>query len=443
MKVFQNKKIFITILSVIFSGIISAQNESQFSTDEDSLSLEWIIQEVIQHHPIVQSAQEALNKADAQIGLANSGYYPNVSFSANINTVGPVPSLSIPDLGSFSLTPRNNVSGAFSVEQNIYDFGKTAHSVELADESKKLTQQSMEQVKQNLALKAVQVYYSLDFLQEAIRIKDEQLKTLNEHLAFVSKRKETGSATDYEILSTQVKISGIESQKLDLQASLEIQLSALNSLLGQPAKVFHNVKQDMEVEKSSMTGNSMFSYAYQNRNEMIIAKEKEQLAAMRVEQVKTQNNPSLYFIANGGAKNGFVPDIKRIRANYAVGLGVSIPIFDGTREKYKVLEAQSAVETSTLETEITRRNISSEVVENETNLKTATKKINQAKLQLKQAEKALSLANVSYESGVITNLDLLDATTAVSESRLLLLKSQIDYVVNIYRLNASLGEKLY
>ncbi len=443
MKVFQNKKIFITILSVIFSGIISAQNESQFSTDEDSLSLEWIIQEVIQHHPIVQSAQEALNKADAQIGLANSGYYPNVSFSANINTVGPVPSLSIPDLGSFSLTPRNNVSGAFSVEQNIYDFGKTAHSVELADESKKLTQQSKEQVKQNLALKAVQVYYSLDFLQEAIRIKDEQLKTLNEHLAFVSKRKETGSATDYEILSTQVKISGIESQKLDLQASQEIQLSALNSLLGQPAKVFHNVKQDMEVEKSSMTGNSMFSYAYQNRNEMIIAKEKEQLAAMRVEQVKTQNNPSLYFIANGGAKNGFVPDIKRIRANYAVGLGVSIPIFDGTREKYKVLEAQSAVETSTLETEITRRNISSEVVENETNLKTATKKINQAKLQLKQAEKALSLANVSYESGVITNLDLLDATTAVSESRLLLLKSQIDYVVNIYRLNASLGEKLY
>ena len=64
-------------------------------------------------------------------------------------------------------------------------------------------------------------------------------------------------------------------------------------------------------------------------------------------------------------------------------------------------------------------------------------------MQLEQANEALSLAKASYQSGVITNLDLLDAATAVSESQLLLLKSEIDYVVNIYNLNASLGEKLY
>ncbi len=441
MKTLQNKFVFFTILSLVFSTLVSAQETGQ--TSNDSLSLEWIIQEVIQSHPMVQSAQEALNKADAQIGLAHSGFYPNVNFGASFNTVGPVPTLTIPDMGSFSFVPRNNISGAFSVQQNIYDFGKTAQNVALADESKKLTEQSMEQVKQNLALKSVQIFYSLDFLQEALKIKDEQLKTLNEHLDFVLKRKETGSATDYEILSTRVKISGIESQKLDLEAARDIQLSALNSLLGLPAKTFHNVKQDMTVEKSTASGDLLLEQAFQNRNEMIMAKEKEQLASMHIDQVKIQNNPSVYFVANGGAKNGYIPNINKIKANYAVGLGVSIPIFDGTREKYNILQAQSAAETTALETEITRRNISNEVVENETNLNTAFRKIDQSKLQLEQAEQALKLAKVSYQSGVITNLDLLDATTTVSESRLQLLKSQIDYVVNFYRLNASLGEKLY
>ena len=442
MKTFQTS-IFFILLSLIFPSLVSAQKAGISSTPGDSLTLEWIIHEVILSHPVVRSAQEDLNKADAKIGLAQAGYYPNVDFSADFNTVGPVPSLTIPDLGSFSLFPRNNISGAFTVHQNIYDFGKTARNVALADESKKLSEQTVEQVKQNLSLKVVQTYYSLDYLQEAIKIKEEQLRTLNEHLDFVLKRKETGSATDFEILSTKVKISAIESQKLDLDVAREVQLSELNALLGLPAETFHYVKEKINVEQTNIPADSLLSHAYRNRNEMLLAKEKEQLAAMKVEQVKLQNNPSLFFIANAGAKNGFVPNVEEIKPNFVVGLGVNIPIFDGNREKYHILQAQSTAESTVLETEVTRRNISSEVVESETRLKTANKKIVQAKLQLEQAEQALELAEVSYQSGVITNLDLLDANTAVSETRLLLLKSQIDYVVNVYRLNASLGERLY
>lgn len=439
----QIKYLLILIVAVLITSTVTAQQSPPDEAAGDSLTLEWIIQEVVQHHPLVQSAEEALKGADAQIGLAKSGYYPNVDFSANFNTVGPVPSLTIPDMGTFSFMPRNNISGAFNVHQDIYDFGKTAQSVAIAGEGKSITEQSKEQVKQKLALRSIQVYYTLDFLQEAVKIKEEQLQTLNEHLDFVIKKKETGSATDYEILSTKVKISGIESQLLDLKASQEVQLSALNSLLGMPSETIHKVKQVLDAEMPVISGDSLINRAFAKRNEMLIAKKKEQLAAMKVDMEKTKNSPSLFFIANGGVKNGFIPDIKKIRPNYVVGLGVNIPVFDATREKYNVIKAQSDAETTVLETEITRRNISSEVVENETKIQTAAQKVNHAKLQLEQAEEALSLAKLSYQSGVITNLDLLDATTAASESRLLLLKSQIDYVVNIYMLNASLGEKLY
>ena len=442
MRTLQNNFIII-LLCLIFPAFVSAQNTEKNIQPGDSLSLEWIIREVIQTHPMVQSAQENLNKADAQIGLARSGYYPNVNFSANANTVGPVPSLTIPDMGTFHFMPRNNYNAVLSVQQNIYDFGKTDRNVALAGESKKLTETSVEQVKQSLSIRAIQVYYTLEYLQEAIKIKEEQLRTLNEHLDFVLKRKETGSANDFEVLSTKVKISAIENQRLDLDVSREVQLSELNALLGLPAETPHVVKESIHVAQTSVPADSMLVYAYRNRNEMLIAKEKEQLAGMKVEQVKLQNNPSLFFTANGGARNGYVPETQKIKANYVVGVGMNIPIFDATRKKYNVLQASSAAESTLFETEITRRNISSEVVESETRLRTSDKKIVQAKLQLEQAEEALSLAEVSYEAGVITNLDLLDANTAVSESRLLVLKSQIDYVVNVYRLSASLGEKLY
>jgi outer membrane protein TolC len=70
-------------------------------------------------------------------------------------------------------------------------------------------------------------------------------------------------------------------------------------------------------------------------------------------------------------------------------------------------------------------------------------KINQFELQLSQALKAYSLAETSFKSGTITNLDLLDANTSVSESRLMLLKSRIDYAASIYKLKAALGERIY
>jgi outer membrane protein TolC len=67
----------------------------------------------------------------------------------------------------------------------------------------------------------------------------------------------------------------------------------------------------------------------------------------------------------------------------------------------------------------------------------------QFKLQLEQAQKAYSLAETSFRSGTITNLELLDANTAVSESRLMLLKARIEYAASIYRLKTALGERLY
>lgn len=52
-------------------------------------------------------------------------------------------------------------------------------------------------------------------------------------------------------------------------------------------------------------------------------------------------------------------------------------------------------------------------------------------LQLSHAQEAFALAETSIKAGSITNLDLLDAATAVLESKLLLLKSKIDYRLNV------------
>lgn len=172
-------------------------------------------------------------------------------------------------------------------------------------------------------------------------------------------------------------------------------------------------------------------------------KSKKKRLIVFIPLVRAENHPSLNFLAQGGWKNGYVPDINKIRPNYVIGLGLLIPVFDANRLKYNTLVAESSIESSSQETELTRRDISSEVVKNESRLMTAAEKIEQTELLLTQAKEAFELAENSFSAGAITNLDLLDASSNVSESKLMVLRSRVDYAISLNLLKASLGERIY
>lgn len=439
--IFKNNRYFRFFLPVI--GILILGTAKGQTIPGDSLSLNAIIEEVTANHPMVKKAMEDLNVSDAKIGLAESNYLPNVDFASSYSRMGPISTITIPDMGSFSFVPHDNYSAAINVNQTIYDFGKTEKSVLLEKQGKELILRSVEQVKQKLSQAVIANYYTLVYLQEALKIKDEQLKTLNEHLNYIRKKQETGSATQYEILTTEVRISTIENQKTDLETARQVQVCQLNSLLGKPESTNQKVKKELNTLLPSLQNDALITSAMQNRDEMKLASEKAKLTQLRYNLTSYQNKPVVNAFLSGGIKNGYTPYLYDPKANFVAGFGVKVPIFDGKRIKYNLAQAQSAIQTNDQETEIARRGIVNEVVEGEAVVKASQKKVEQGELQLRQATQAYSLAKIRFDSGVITNLELLEGSTAVSESRLQLLKAKIDYTVSLYKLKSAAGERLY
>ena len=425
------------------SGLFLSYPVISKSQVKDSLSLNQVIKEVVENHPVVKKAIEDLNNTDAKIGLAETAKNPFVDFSASYARIGPVPTITIPNMGKFSFTPHDNYNAVFNLNQTLYDFGKTEKTIELEKEGKELSRKTVEQVKQKLSQAVIANFYTLAFIQEAIKIKDEQIKTLNEHLVSVKKKQETGSATKYEILTTQVRLSSIENQKTDLEAALKSQQCQLNSLLGQDQSTFHLVKVDLTLPMQMVSKDSLIARALQNRDEMKIAMERSKLANLRLKLTGMQNNASINGYISGGIKDGYTPYIYDPKLNFVAGVGLRVPIFDGKRMKYTVVQAKSAILVNDQETEISRRGIINEVVDNEVNITASQQKVEQGELMLNQANQAFALAKVKFEAGVITNLELLENSTAVAESRLMLLKAKIDHTVNLYKLKSAIGERLY
>jgi outer membrane protein TolC len=433
-------KLTVFLLLIPFTMV---QGQRADNISGDSLSLSQVLNEVIHNYPSIKKAQTDLESSDAKIGLAKTAYLPNIDFSASYVLLGPTSNITIPGMGSFQMNPANNYSAGVNLEENIYDFGKTKKNIDFEKQSKELVGLSIDQLKQKLSGMMIGNFYSILFLQEAIKIKDEELVTLKAHFHFVEKKEATGSATKYEILTTKVRISSNESQKTDLLNALQIQLSQLNSFLGKSQDTKLKVKNELLAPRILASNDSLFSVAFDHRNEMKLVRQKNELANTRLKMVSIQNNPSLNFFGSGGYKNGYFPDLNKPTANFTVGVGFKIPIFDADRSKYIKVQAQAEIKGNVQEIDLTRRSIVNEVVESKANAESALKKVNLSELQLEQAQQAYTLAETSFNAGAITNLELMYSYTAVTDSKLALLKTKIDYSVSLLKLKIALGETIY
>jgi len=431
------------ITAIFFLFLCIAMSHAQGNIQGDSLALTTIIQQVINNYPSIKKAEQDIEAANARIGLAKSSYYPQVNVSASYTRLAPVTSLTIPSLGTFTMNTANNYDMGLNLNQVIYDFGKTSGKVNLENQNKLLSQLSLEQLKQQLSLSLLNYYYFILYLQEAIKIKDEELNTLGEHLTFVEKQEATGTSTQYAILSTKVRISATENQKVDLQTSLQALQAQLNSFMGNPHDRQLTVKEELLQPVVLEANEKLIHTAFQQREELKVAHQRSEIAATRYHIAGIANNPEFDLFASGGFKNGYISDLNVLRANYIAGVSFKFPIFDGNRVKYNRLQAKSEINSVEQDTELARRNITNEIVENRANVDAALKKIRQQELQLKQAQQAYNLAKTSFLAGTITNLDLLDSETSLAESRLALIKSKIDYTVSLLKLKIAAGEHIY
>ena len=432
-----------TYKKIIIALFLSPAWLVQAQTTGDSLTLSGILNEVIHNYPAIQKTQSDLDASDAKINLSKTAYLPEVSLTANYALIGPTSEITIPGMGSFHLYPAHNYSASVNVSENIYDFGKAKKNIAFEQLSKQMVGLNVEQLKQKLSSAMVSNFYSIVFLQEAIKIKNEELTTLKAHAQFVEKKAATGSATKYEVLTTKVRISTNETQMADLVNTLQIQIGQLNSYLGKSQETKLIVKKELLQPNIIPNNDSLFNFAFNHRSEMKLIRQKSTLATSRLQIVSAVNNPSLNFMGSGGIKNGYLPDMMAATPNFTLGIGLKVPLFDANRSKYSKIQAQTDIDGNVQETELVRRNIVNEVLESKVNALSAQDKVQLSELQLQQAQEAYQLAKTSFNIGAITNLELMYSFTAVTNSKLALLKTKIDYTISLYRLKIALGEQIY
>ena len=409
----------------------------------DSLTLGATLQAVLDANPSITNLTELSAASASRLSQTRSGFLPQVTGTATYTRIDPV--VKLPFNGeTLQFAPNNNYDFHLTAQYLLFDFGKNDATIKVAESQVQTAQDNITVARRDLAFNAAQVYYNILFMRESIKVQDQQIASLQAHRNEMQKRVEGGVSTRFDVTTTDVRITQAQNTKLDLQNQLRNQQVQLARLLHKPAQADVPVKGRLTYDPQPVNIEAEVLKGSNNRPEVKLARDAENTAALQARLIEKGNMPSLGAGVQAGAKNGYIlPDINRIRFNTVGVVQLSVPIYDGNKNKKQRVEAAAISRAAVARTADTQEQIRADVRQAVNNMDFSQARHANAQQQVAQATEALSKARDRYRYGVGQNLDVLDAETQLSQARLALVQAEYNYTLGQYQLRRATGEQIW
>ncbi len=401
------KKIFL-IASVIFiSGVLHAQVQAN---DE----LKALINQAFSYFPKVKEAENTIATAQQKLEIAQTKM-PTVDGVVSYNFVQPKISLPLTVDGEkvdFQFVPVHNINANVSGNYLLFDFGKLKANVEKAKADLQYATHTVAAVKGQLANEVTNIYYNIVYLQKAMAIEDSVLSYLTENKRIIDSKLKNGDAIKIDLLNVQASIDAEENRKVDLKNSLQKQLNLLSYTTGNITSGGNSFDFDITLKDAV----SALTDAQTNSMQYVLAKDMVQQAKNVLSITKLNDKPSVNIGAGAGLRNGYVPNVNEPRFNYSAGISLTLPIYDGGKNKREIKVSETAIKQNELALKSLDNTFIKDIQQALTDVNSNMERIKNTAGQIEDAKAAEALSASRYKNGVGTNLEITNASNILQRA---------------------------
>ncbi len=387
-----------------------------------------LIEEALSQNPQIKAARNEWEASLQVIPQAKSLPDPMLSYSYFGQSV------------ETRLGPQRN---KFSLSQKFPFFGKLSLKGEIARKGASVLEEQYMAVKLNIVLKVKKAFFSLFWLDRAIRIAQEEKEVLERLTKIAEKKYETGEANQQDVLKAQLEISKVQDKILILNQRRRAIAAELNALLNRRPDSFIGEVEEFEVPELRFELEKLYEWAREMRPELRKAQHFIEKNEESLKLAKKNYFPDfrlmLDYIDIGG---GTTTNIKDGRNSWMASVGINIPIW---RKKLRASVAEAA--TKLKASQDSYKNVQNETLSRVNELffevETASEQVNLYKYSLlPQAEQSLKASEVGYLTGKVDFLNLLDAERMVLLIRIGYFKTIADLGKSLAQLERVIGKDL-
>ncbi|HEX5154503.1 MAG TPA: TolC family protein [Parafilimonas sp.] len=409
------KKYFITFTLLYASIMATAQTQV-------SNELKGIINQSFSYYPKVQEAKNQINIAEKQIDVAQTKL-PTVDLNGSYEYVQPKIVLPLEVDGektNFQFAPVNNVNANIGAEYLLFDFGRLKANVDKAKTDLKYANDNVANVQTLLASQVAGIYYNIIYFRKAVTIEDSILNYLNANKTVAANKLKNGDAIKLDVLNLQSQIDIEVNLREDLLNNLQRQITLLQYTTGNNNIAGNSFDFNLPVQ----TLQDAFATASVSAPDFLLAQDRIQQAKDQLNIVRQTDKPSVALNGSAGVKNGYVPEVTQMRFNYAGGVSLKIPLYDG-RTKKQIAVAEAQVKQNQLAQESLNNEYQNNIQQALTDIQTNTDKLKNMQGQIETGMEAVKIASSRYLNGIGLNTDITDAV--VNLQRVLLTNLRYQY----------------
>jgi len=406
------------------------------------LSLSQCVKLALRNSYQVRIGGAAIDEAEAQVQVAKSAKMPRLSTEANYMRIGPPVSFDVPVPGGppqeFEVMPNSTWKWSFSLVQPLYTSGLNEARINLARLGVDANRLDWQNRRRMVALAAEEGYFNVMKAQALQKVVQQSLDAANEHWRLAKARFNAGAAARFDVLRAEVEVANITQNLIDAQNGVELAKAALRNVLALEPDV--DIVLEGPGETLEYEGNlpNAIQEALRNRPEMQQARTAVKAAQTNVRVQKASNGVTLSFIGGYDFQKatGFGSD-----KSWRVGLGLSKPLFDGGQARASTRQAKAALEKAQLAAEQVEDAIELEVTQAALAVNAARQKLKTTQTTVDQAVEGLRIAQLRYENGVGTQVEVLNAQVALTAARTNNVNAEYDYQVALARLWSAIGHE--
>lgn len=316
-------------------------------------------------------------------------------------------------------------------------------SISLTDSQILKAVETARQSRQNLVDQVKSAYYAYLLAIDAQKVIQESYDMARLTYETYSKQYELGAASDYDVLRTSVAMKNIEPELQQAEISIKQANLQLLILMGLDSNFKYEPDGQLSDYEEEMYAKALgVDRNISNNADLRLLDIDTEILKKNLTVNKLAFSPTLAFTANynwTSMSNG--SPFKNFRWNpySTVGLSLSIPIFQGGRRWNSIKATQIQVQEMEWQRQNLERSISMQVDLAIDNINMNIKQISSNSESVKQADRAHTIMEKSFEIGAASYLDLRDSELALTRARLAYLQSIYNYLIAESSLELLLG----
>ena len=410
-----------------------------------SLTFDEALARALNSNESLKVIQEQVRESQGRVQEARAEFLPTVNMNFLFTPAQRFPLIRIPG-GIFGpeeqtfeagFTRRNTMQ--VELNQPIYTGGRLRNSYGIQASALDASKLQLERARQEMQYRVVETFYAALMNEQGVRVADEQIALNTKQVSLAKARFEAGSVARLDVLQAEVELANSKARRIQARAHVETAYQALRTVLSIPQSQQLVLRGSLDERPEQLT-RSVLEAGIASRPDLRAYSSQRAIAQHSVALANAEWKPSLSLTGNLQYQDDGVDSLFRTdNQSYTMGLAIRVPLFSAPGAAARRIVANAQVRQSEHGLNAATDAARLEVESAWTAFEASDEVVTTQEKALELARESVSIAQVSYENGVITSAELNDAQVRLLQTEWLLMQAKYSRIVAAAKARAAAG----